>query len=152
MDPLRDPRLLAETGQLLADLRAIHPPALQRAEQRLVAIDPQLRPGFEPDADDRTALGINPHRPELPALPDEYPHRPGMQINVGRLQLQRLADSELTTPEQADQSPIPLPSRSPLRTSLHQSQDLLFRQNLRRQTLTLVVTGSRSDGWHGITY
>jgi hypothetical protein len=101
-----DARLPSEPRQQVPDVRLVHRPPRERAEERAGAPDAAPPARVDPLADERGGPGVNTDYPALAALPPLHDEGPGLGIEVIDRERERLADPEPAPPQDGDERPI----------------------------------------------
>jgi len=133
MDTLVDTGPGGQAFEQPPDVSVGHWFSAERAEHGMVTVQAQLRPRVQPSLDDGGGAGVQAHGARLPAFAVEHADATVIQVQVFRIEAQRLVDAHARTVQQRDQRSVAQAGRRVSATHMHERADLDIAKNLRRQ-------------------
>ena len=133
--------LPTQPAQEVANVARVHPPPLQRGEQRPPRVDPVLAPTVEPPLHVRHRHREQERGARLVALPVADADRERVEIHVARPERKRLADPCAASVEQRQERRVPHPSRGATAARPDQLQHLGLVEDLDLQLRLLRHSG-----------
>ncbi len=130
MHALFDPRLAGEAREERTEVSILHRSALERAEDRRWAADPEVPASVQPAFEEGERARVETYGPRAVPLAMENPDRTSRSVEVFGGQGKRLPDPEAAAVEGGNHGAVPDPCRCLRRARAQQAADLVLGEDL----------------------